>query len=159
MNTTADGAAQRLVAIAKDRIETKLHYIPESGCHIFIGFQNEKGYGRLKIGGRNYQTHRLSWMIHRGEIEDGMQVLHKCDTPSCCNPDHLMIGSNQDNIDDAVAKGRRFTKLTPSQVAEIRQGKESIRSFARKFSVARSTVFEAKYGHTWNKCLREEYER
>ena len=51
-------------------------------------------------------VYRASWIIHRGEIPTGMQVLHRCDTPTCVNPDHLFIGCNADKMRDAAAKGR-----------------------------------------------------
>lgn len=143
-------------AVAK--LEKYTHYVPESGCHIYAGTQKVKGYGVVRSGSKNYAAHRLAWVIANGPIPDGMSVLHKCDTPSCCNPHHLRLGSNQENIDDAVAKGRRFTKLTPSQVLEIRSGVQSVRSLARRFSVSRSTVRDARLGQTWNKCMRSEYE-
>lgn len=141
------------------KLAQNLHFIPEAGCHIYAGNHRKKGYGVIHSTHRKYATHRVAWIIANGAIPDGMCVMHKCDTPSCCNPEHLRLGSNQDNIDDAVAKGRRFTKLTPSQVIEIREGSESIRSLARRLCVARSTIYEAKYGKIWNKCMRKEYER
>jgi len=50
-------------------------------------------------------AHRASWIIHRGLI-GGFNVLHKCDTPSCVNPDHLFLGSQAENVMDSVRKGR-----------------------------------------------------
>lgn len=78
-------------------------------CWEWQGYRNKKNYGVTRIGGRNskaFLAHRLSWTIHFGEIPHGMHVCHKCDNPSCVNPNHLFIGTNQDNIMDRVAKGR-----------------------------------------------------
>lgn len=141
------------------KLAENIHFVPEAGCHLYAGTQKAKGYGVIHGKHRNYAAHRVAWVIANGSIPDGLSVLHKCDTPACCNPEHLRLGSNQENVDDAVAKGRRFTKLTPSQVLEIRSGLHSIRSLARRFSVARSTISEARSGQTWNKCMRNEYER
>lgn len=141
------------------KLDMNTHYVPEAGCHIYAGVNKKKGYGTIKVGNKNYSSHRVAWEREYGEIPRGLSVLHKCDTPSCCNPAHLWLGTNQQNVDDCVAKGRRFTKLTPSQVEYIRSSTDSIISMANRFSVSRFAVSDAKKGKTWNKCLRPEYEK
>lgn len=148
-----------ILSKASVKLEKHVHFVPEAGCHIYNGTRKEKGYGVIKIGHKNYAAHRVAWEIANGEIPEGAIVLHKCDTPACCNPSHLRIGSNQQNIDDCVAKGRRFTKLTPSHVQHIWSSTESTVSLAAKFSVSRFAVSDARKGKTWNKCMRPEYER
>ena len=64
------------------------------------------GYGRLRANGKKVLAHRLSWKEHRGEIPKGLLVLHKCDNSCCVNPWHLFLGTQQDNIDNMVKKGR-----------------------------------------------------
>jgi hypothetical protein len=76
-------------------------------CWIWTAYKNKQGYGRLGISGANaVNAHRLSWTIHNGEIPDGYFVCHKCDNPSCIKPDHLFVGTRQDNIDDMMLKKR-----------------------------------------------------
>lgn len=85
------------------------NYIPEpmSGCWLWVGGTNGKGYGQLWIDGEpSIMAHRLSWELHNGPIPKGMLVCHKCDTPPCVNPDHLFIGTDKDNIQDCIKKGR-----------------------------------------------------
>jgi hypothetical protein len=86
---------------------------PNSGCWLWVGPDNGKGYGLLGIRNRpkkiryNLLAHRASWTIHKGDIPEGALVLHKCDVRSCVNPDHLFLGSPKDNTQDMIAKGRR----------------------------------------------------
>lgn len=80
--------------------------IPEAGCWIWTGTVNERGYGRVYSGGRMWIAHRLSWTQVNGPIPAHMFVCHRCDTPSCVNPDHLFLGSPRDNVIDMAAKGR-----------------------------------------------------
>ena len=77
-----------------------------NGCIEFTGSLNRKGYGRMWFNGKIAQTHRIAWEITFGPIPDGLQVLHHCDNPPCCNPSCLFLGTDADNTADMVAKGR-----------------------------------------------------
>lgn len=77
-----------------------------SDCWHFCGARNEFGYGRMTFNGRLQVAHRLSYQAFVGPIPDGLSVLHRCDNPSCINPDHLWLGTYSDNRRDCVAKGR-----------------------------------------------------
>jgi len=61
-------------------------------CWAWVG-EKCGGYGHLTIEGKKIKAHRYSWSIHYGEIPDGLQVLHRCDNPQCCRPDHLFLGT------------------------------------------------------------------
>jgi hypothetical protein len=83
--------------------------IPFSGCWIWMGsVADKRGYGLVYRSDNKTRTgaHRYSWELHHGEIPAGMRVCHKCDIPSCVNPDHLFLGTDVDNIQDAITKGR-----------------------------------------------------
>jgi hypothetical protein len=89
----------------------KNHEKDSSGCWLWTGNFGRRNYGivgnfslakKLKI----YQAHRLSFMIHKGEIPDGMFVCHTCDNPPCINPEHLFLGTHYENMQDMISKGR-----------------------------------------------------
>jgi hypothetical protein len=84
----------------------------QKGCWLWSGTRNRGGYGYFHINRRCVLAHRASWVIHFGEIPNGLCVLHKCDNPECTRPSHLFLGTRQDNMIDMDQKGRR--KPSPS---------------------------------------------
>jgi len=64
------------------------------------------GYGMFRSGSKLWLTHRMAWVFEYGDIPDGMFVCHHCDRPCCVNPEHLFLGTHQDNMDDKMSKGR-----------------------------------------------------
>lgn len=79
---------------------------PNSGCWLWLGGTNAKGYAHFKYDNVQRRANRFSWEAHKGPIPDGLHVLHSCDNRLCVNPDHLFLGTNQDNVDDKIKKGR-----------------------------------------------------
>ncbi len=80
-----------------------------SSCWLFTGGLNKTGYGVFTFQGRQWIVHRLVWTLIKGPIPDGLNVLHDCpggDNPQCCNPDHMFLGTNADNVQDCRWKGR-----------------------------------------------------
>tara|TARA_R110000868_G_scaffold90170_1_gene250595 strand:+ start:277 stop:816 length:540 start_codon:yes stop_codon:yes gene_type:complete len=68
-------------------------------------------YGVMSFGGNARNAHRISWMINKGPIPEGKFVLHKCDNPTCVNPDHLFLGGYLENNRDMTQKKRHGTQL------------------------------------------------
>jgi hypothetical protein len=78
-----------------------------NGCWLWQGTQNGHGYGWFTWrDGKGGTAHRAAWRLFKGPIPTGLFVCHMCDTPECVNPDHLWVGTAQDNSDDQVRKGR-----------------------------------------------------
>ena len=80
--------------------------IKTGDCWIWQAALNPHGYGFFGYNGRQTLVHRVSYMFHKGEIPYGLVIMHTCDTPSCVNPAHLIAGTQKENIQDCIAKGR-----------------------------------------------------
>lgn len=75
-------------------------------CWPWSGNKTSRGYGRLWLGGRPVYAHRLAVVISGREMPHARLACHSCDTPLCVNPSHLFVGTWNDNVQDAKAKGR-----------------------------------------------------
>lgn len=82
----------------------------ETPCWMWTAARHERGYGafglRTRVGRTSIAAHRFSWTLAHGPIPEGALVLHQCDNPPCVRPDHLHLGTNQENMDEAVERKR-----------------------------------------------------
>jgi HNH endonuclease len=130
---------------------------PNSGCWLYgEGYDGDDGYIKIRIGDWRDKVHRLSWRVHNGPIPPGQQVLHKCDVPCCVNPDHLFLGTAEDNVADKVSKNRQAkgighpcSKLTEDNVRYIRGSDETNRALGRRFNVSHGIINNIKKGIDW----------
>lgn len=133
-------------------------------CWIWNGSSSKQGYGRFQIdgkGGPHLLAHRFSYTMHNGDIPDGMVVMHKCDNPSCVNPDHLGIGTYKDNMADMRAKGRDRptgvkgeenprSKLTEEIVRFIRANPQmGHKEIADMHGLSPNAIRGVRIGRTW----------
>lgn len=88
--------------------------VDKSGdCWLWTASKTHQGYGYFRFDGKMCKAHRMAWLLVNGEIPNEMLVCHSCDNPSCVNPEHLWLGTNQENMDDMNKKGRHaLTKRT-----------------------------------------------
>lgn len=95
----------RLPEDPMERIKSKI-LVDKNGCWNWLYGKDKDGYGKITFKYKSYRTHRLVYENIYGEIPKGKLVLHKCDNKSCCNPEHLFLGTQKDNVHDCIKKGR-----------------------------------------------------
>ena len=147
LNCKLGNLAAKLLAYSVER---------ESGCREWVRDRSRKGYGRLWWAGKLHQAHRKAFEAFNGPIPGGMHVLHRCDNPSCVNPGHLFLGTNDDNVRDKLAKGRlprgearMNAKLTEEAVRAIRASSEGKKVLARRFGVCPTVILGVRRGERW----------
>ena len=125
-----------------------------SNCWMWKGYRESKfGYGAIMMGGKRISAHRASWIINKGKIPDGLQVLHNCDSPGCVRPDHLFLGTQADNMRDMAKKERQANrKLKTDEVLAIRKfyiPYKNSRELADKYGVTQDTIRDITERRTW----------
>lgn len=159
-----DGAKDRFWK----RVNKKGPLIPDmiECCWVWVGALDKDGYGVFGVSTlvKSARAHRVAWEFLHGDPGD-LCVLHECDNPSCCNPEHLFLGTQADNMRDKMGKGRHRSglkehperaakgeghgnaKLTEEQVREIRERyvprKVTLHQLAKEFGVSFTTVHRA----------------
>jgi len=129
------------------RLAERLAPANENGCILWLG-STRRGYGNITAGnGRGpVAVHRLAWELAHGPIPPGLLVCHKCDVRTCCNVDHLFLGTAADNSRDMVLKGRNQvmrTRLTEGDVIQIRtlhQSGVSRSQIAKQFGASTTLI-------------------
>lgn len=140
-------------------------------CWEWTRCRSPDGYGRFGLGsaaqGTDY-AHRVAWRLVKGEIPRGLFVLHRCDNPACCNPAHLFLGTQADNVADMIAKGREShatgrkgtahpgAKLSEDAVRDILASPNSNGELASKYGVARNTIRRIRRRSIWSHVETEQ---
>lgn len=141
----------------------KIHNTKNSKCWVWSRGTDVGGYGKFKINCKQHKTHRMSYQIFVGEIPKGKFVLHKCDNPPCCNPKHLFIGSQADNVKDRDNKNRGYdrrgekhpqSKLTEEDIREIRRlystGYYYQKDLGKAFGITQAIVSKIHKRQIWS---------
>ena len=113
--------ARRWANKPPDRFWESVNIDADGDCWEWQLALTKGGYGHLRWGREFVYAHRIAWELSNGLIPEGLCACHKCDNPSCCNPAHLFLGTHQENVLDAIEKGRWTRKLTMDQAREIRK--------------------------------------
>lgn len=150
----------------------------DTRCHSWAAFRNKFGYGILLVSKKPILAHRIAATIANGPIPIGFCACHKCDNPSCVNPDHLFLGTQADNNRDRDEKGRQVArcgdfhgsktkperiprgenhhqgKMTNQKVIKMRQkyasGGITQMALSKEFGVAQSLVGRIVLNQIWN---------
>lgn len=143
--------------------------IAEGGCWEWVGGK-KNGYGQFDSGSFQMKArisgkrgaHQVSYEAYKGKIPEGLVVRHICDNPCCINPDHLILGTQADNVADRESRGRRkdingekigTSKLTAEQALEIRASELSLSQLAKIYNVHKTTVSLIKTGKSWKHLI------
>jgi hypothetical protein len=155
-----------LTSIQRFLKKTKINQT--TGCIEWIGCKIPKGYGQFTANAISYRAHRFSYQYYIGPIPSEMFVLHKCDNRGCVNPDHLFLGTHDDNMKDMVNKNRsvhRYGELSPSatltnreviKIKEQIQSKSSYKEIMNNFNISKSILFDIRSGRSWSTISGEQ---
>lgn len=130
-------------------------------CWSWVG-STAHGYGDFTANRKHHLAHRHSWLIHYGVIPVGLFVLHRCDNPRCCNPNHLFLGTQKDNIYDAYSKGRmvsigtltrKVSLADEMEIVVLRRSGMPFTKIGARFNITREA---AKHAYLRGEKLHEE---
>lgn len=141
----------------RDSVDKRFWRRVEKGIDhwIWVGGVNDKGYGLLSVGKNKLKyAHRFSWELANEPIPEGKSVCHTCDIPRCVNPDHLFLGSHQENMKDMAVKGRVGTRKLSvdlvKKIAELRKSGVTRKDIQKITGVKLSTLKDILSGKNWS---------
>lgn len=136
------------------------------GCWEWTGAKIPQGYGQLSVDGKLCRVHRLSYILANGFIPAGLLVLHRCDNRGCVRPSHLFLGTQTDNMRDAVRKDRWEPKVRGSRNGNVKLKEDDIVKMramrgisyvelGRRFGITESTARWIMSGQGWEHVAHE----
>jgi len=144
------------------RFQAKVHRQAITECWEWTAHVSTSGYGLFRVGKRMVSAHRLAYFLGNKTQPGELHVLHRCDNKLCCNPTHLFLGTNRDNIDDYAAKGlsrnlghtqigerNGHARLTERDVLAMRASGDSQCSIAARYGISQAMVSKIKRRKRW----------
>jgi hypothetical protein len=143
-----------------ERIES--HIVSKDGCYLTDLHLDDDGYPQIRINGKTKRLSRVMYELNYGQIPEGKLICHRCDNPACVNPNHLFLGTHQENMNDMKSKKRQAfqkgsqngqAKLNEEKVLEIKQllaEKKTNKEIAEKFGVSQHHISGIKIGRCWS---------
>jgi hypothetical protein len=110
------------------RVDKSPGHGPQGDCWEWIGciqLGKSAGYGIQMCDGKSQRAHRIAWQMERGPIPEGIHVLHHCDNRKCVNPEHLFLGTNYDNVQDKLRKGRHLRGEDAAKYSNPKRGSDN----------------------------------
>lgn len=144
------------------------HVVKSDGCWEWNGGKAVHGYGSIHDdNGHQLRSNQASWILHHGPIPEGLWILHKCDNPPCVRPDHLYLGTHQDNMRDLILRGKGkgaamvgsknvHAKLREKDIPMIYKLNElgiSYTAIGRMFRVKRNAIKSIIIGKSWKQAF------
>ena len=140
---------------AKCRFMEKVVIDDHTGCWIWQGSISLRGYGKIVCGSnRGALAHRFSYELFHGKLENEKVIIHSCDNTKCVNPDHLRLGTRQENTEDARLKGRlkmrgRLTKEHVLNIRKLYYEGTSTEVLASIYKRSQGTIMDIIYRVSW----------
>lgn len=155
------GCVLRSSKLTMEKFMNLVYPEPNTGCWLWGGYTDIHGYGTIMSSQiKSIRAHRVSYYLHFGNFDTRLIVLHKCDNPSCVNPEHLKLGTNKENTEDMINKKRNkvginhhSAKLNDDIVREIRElyktGDYTQKELAIKYNVSTMPIYDILRKRTW----------
>ncbi len=144
--------------LTKEQSDRFWSYVNKQGteCWDWEGSSLSNGYGRIGFNCKQYRAHRVAFYLTTEIDPANKLVCHKCDNPGCCNPKHLFLGTNAENLKDRGTKGRTAcgenqggSKLTEKDVHEIRVSNEAQKKIAALYGVTPASICQIRKYKLW----------
>jgi len=155
-----------LTEVFIERFQSYVDRSKPQSCWLWTKSVSRDGYGQIRVGLNVMRTNRIAFYIAYGVDPGDLDVLHKCDNPRCCRPDHLFLGTASDNLKDAIQKGRLNmrlpknngarngrAKLTDQLAWEIRCSVGPAKDVAKQYGVSLPHVYGIRSGKTWKDVI------
>lgn len=155
-----------LCANLERRFWPKVDRRGDDECWPWQASKNEFGYGRMTAGrGRHLKSHQIAYALHHRKVPE-LFLRHTCDNPPCCNPRHLIEGTQADNMADCKQRGRKKdpptfygskhhnTKFDEATALSIARDKRAARRVAAENNISEMTVYRLRKGLTWKELPR-----